>query len=413
MSNVTNIGKRANSLEKSNLYKPYSKVILTVSDDLEYTAGDDTGRTMEVTCPYGTAEMANRILSKIQGYTYQPYKASSSDLDPAAELGDGVTVGNLFGGLYSKSISFGPMYTADVSAPGEEKINYQYPYKSPEQRKITRNFKSIRTEFKVQSGLISAEVEARKSDVEKINSALKVQSESISAEVTARTGDVEKINAALKLQAESISAKVSKTGGDNASFGWQLEDDNWSVFANGQTVFKITQTEAEFAGKIIAKSGEIGGLKIDADALSTNGKTWTSEGPGIYLSPMGLKIGDGLIIDRNGNGDFAGSIRAKNVMWGTVATTDKDGNVVYFDAGHFNGGGLVDASVLGGKVGSYTLTTANMSAGINTSLGYADYAYNALNGWTNINLIKTNGIELGGHVLAFTAVNGTNVVTWH
>ena len=80
-------------IETAPALEPVSKIILMVDDDNAYVAGDDTGRTMTVTCPYGTQEMANNILAALSAYTYRPVQATEALLDPAAELGDGLTAG--------------------------------------------------------------------------------------------------------------------------------------------------------------------------------------------------------------------------------------------------------------------------------------------------------------------------------
>ena len=57
MSDVVNIRKNTESVEKQNRFDGYSKVIITVSDEVEYTAGTDSGRTLTLSCPWGTQKM--------------------------------------------------------------------------------------------------------------------------------------------------------------------------------------------------------------------------------------------------------------------------------------------------------------------------------------------------------------------
>lgn len=121
MSDVINVRKNVSSLEKQNTFDGYSKVTISVSDEMEYNAGTDTGQTLKLCCPWGTQEMANKILSSVRGFQYQPYTASGAHINPAVELGDAFSGGSVYGGIYKKEILHGPLYTANISAPGGEK----------------------------------------------------------------------------------------------------------------------------------------------------------------------------------------------------------------------------------------------------------------------------------------------------
>lgn len=323
-----------------------------MSDEMEYSAGTDSGRTLTLDCPWGTQKMAEDILSRIQGFQYQPYTADGAHIDPAAEIGDGFAAGNLYSGIYSKNVSHGALYTANVSAPGGEKINYKYEYKTPTQRKIERHYSEMKSTFKVQADQISAEVSAR---IEQGN------------ELTSR----------LDIQSDQISARVTKTGGDSSSFGWELLDDSWTVKANNTTVFRITKSGAEVRGKFIALSGKIGGLDIQSDYLSYNNQVWNgTNSRGIYIGVNGIQCGseaNGVQITPTGNlyaenGYFRGSVRAGMIDYGG-------------DDGYFNGGGISTGSIYGSRLVDNTVSTTYTSEGINESLGFADFANGVFNGW--------------------------------
>lgn len=364
MSDVINVRKSLSSLEKQDTFNGYSKVVVVVSDEMEYSAGAGSGRTLTLDCPWGTQKMAEDILSRIQGFQYQPYTADGAHIDPAAEIGDGFAAGNLYSGIYSKNVSHGALYTANVSAPGGEKINYKYEYKTPTQRKIERHYSEMKSTFKVQADQISAEVSAR---IEQGN------------ELTSR----------LNIQSGQISARVTKTGGDSSSFGWELLDDSWTVKANNTTVFQITKSGAEVRGKITALSGKIGGFDIQSDYLSYNNQTWNgTNSRGIYIGVNGIQCGseaNGVQITPTGNlyaenGYFRGSVSAGRIDYGG-------------DDGYFNGGGITSGSIsggyggqiYGGSIGNYAV-----SGGINTSLGYADFANGVFNGWNTASYVDTS-----------------------
>ena len=47
--------------------QPYSKVILWLDDENSFTAGDDTGRTLEADLSWATQAIADKMLSQIKG----------------------------------------------------------------------------------------------------------------------------------------------------------------------------------------------------------------------------------------------------------------------------------------------------------------------------------------------------------
>lgn len=331
MSDIVNVRKFVSSLEKQEEFDGYSGVTIVVSDEMEYSAGSDTGRTLTLECPWGSQKMANDILAKIRGWQYQPYTASDAHLNPAAEIGDGVSVGSVYSGIYQKDVSHGPLYTANLSAPGGEKINYKYEYKSPTTRKIERQHKEVKASLAVMADQILVEVEARESDTESLT-------------------------AALNIQAGEISAKVDRKGGDNASFGWSLTADGWTLTSNGGTVLKADKSGLSVTGKITATSGVIGGLTIKNGYLSTNGQTWGGTNTnGIYFGPNGIQLGKYFTVDSSGNltaysGKFLGTVQAGSIDYG--------GN-----AGYFDGAGLASFSVGGGQIGTDAIVNRHITSG--------------------------------------------------
>lgn len=360
MSSVVNLGRKIGSFKTSPQFDGYTKVIVIVSDDLEYSAGTDTGRTLTVNNPWGTQEMAENILKKIGGYKYQPYVAKDAILDPAAELGDGISVNSVYSGIFTRKTTFGPMCRATVSAPSEEEIDHEYPYVPKQERKVTRNLRQLTSELRVQAGLISAEVAERKSETEKLS-------------------------AELKVQAGQISAKVEKTGGNFSSFGWSLDDSSWTIKANSTDVLKATKNGLEIYGKVTATSGKIGGFNIESNYLSYNNQTWGGTNTtGIYIGTSGIQLGKNFKVDASGNltaasGTFSGYVKAGNIQYG-------DGY------GTLHASALTAHSIMGGQIGYGAISTAYTSGGINTSLGYADYANEVFNGISSAQLIGVRSL---------------------
>lgn len=348
MSNRTYLGRSMQRFTSAPQFDGFSKVIITVNDEIEYSAGTDTGRALRITNPWGTPQMAQDILNDIRGFQYQPYTAENALIDPAAELGDGVTANNVYSGLYTQKIRFGPLLTATVSAPEDEELNHEYPYKSKPNKEITREAKMLRAEMRIQADRITLEVNERKTAVEQLT-------------------------AQLQVQAGLIEAKVSKTGGNASSFGWVLTDTDWTIKANSQDILKATKTGLEVYGKITATSGKIGGFDILSNYLSYNNQTWGgTNSTGIYLGPSGFQLGKNFKVDSAGNltaasGTFTGSVNAGNIRYGG-------------SYGTFNGGGISSGSIYGNRLVGGTITRTYTNSGINAALDDGIWAANLFSG---------------------------------
>lgn len=112
--------------------------------------------------------------------------------------------------------------------------------------------------------------------------------------------DSEKLYSGLKdfptKQPSSVSKNKNVYIGTN---GIALGDGNFMVDSNG----KLYANSGTFSGTIYADGGTIGGWKIYANSLSnTDGS--------ISLSPDGLKLGNQLNIDNQGNATFGGKLSA-------------------------------------------------------------------------------------------------------
>lgn len=332
MTESFNLLRRVQSLDISPELSGYSRVTIYAGqnekgEDKIYTAGDDTGTTLEVTNEWGTQEMAEAILKKIQGWRYQPYKAGGSSIDPSAEIGDAVTISDIYGGIFAKKTTYGKYIRTDLEAPSKEEVEHEFQVQSPTDRQYARFTASVRAD--------------------------------------------------LTLKSDQIKARVEKTVGDKTSdFWWDLQADGWFVGSQSKTIFSVKEGGAEVEGEIRATSGSIGGFTIKDGYLCTNGQDWNgSNSKGIYIGPEGIQCGSearGVQLTSDGNlyaenGYFRGNVSAGKIDYG--------GN-----DGYFSGSGLVSHSVYGSQIGYSTISNAYTDDGINTSLGYADTFNDACNG---------------------------------
>lgn len=367
MSSSVNILRNMVSFDKAEQFDGFSKVIIIVSDEIEYSAGTETGRTLTLNCPWGTQEIANNILESIRGFQYQPMTADGALIDPSVEIGDGVSANGVYSGIYSISTKFNSNLPMDVSAPADEELYEEHTYIPKTEREVTRKFLDFQSQFKIQAGKISAEVEERKSDTKSIR-------------------------ATLEVQADQITAKVNKNDGSSSTFGWALETASWRIFSGSNTVLKADKNGLEVKGVIRATSGEIGGFKITSNSLTYNNQTWNgTNSTGIYIGPSGIQLGKNFKVDSAGNltaasGTFTGSVNAGNIRYGG-------------EYGTLSGKSLTVKSVSGGSGGAISyasLTTANMIDGIKSSLSYADFAHGVFNGWNKAGNIWTGQLKVTG-----------------
>ena len=286
MSGSIYVGTKAGTLQAPPAFDEYSGVILTVSDDVEpYSAGTTTGRVLEVFCPWGNQKVADRILERIRGYRYQPYTASGVDLNPAAQLGDGVTIDNTYGGLYSIETQYGAVSSSDIAAPGEEELDHEFAYEPKSQREVRRKFKNVESQ--------------------------------------------------LSLQAGQISAKVSKTGeNEDKTFEWRLTDDAWRLYSNGNLILRVNKDglwvngDGKFTGEVHAgniKAGSTAGY-VARGVLASGVRTSLSWADTAGEMFQGMRAVGNILTGRL---KVTGTVELLGYRWG-VKTAYVGGETIYY-----------------------------------------------------------------------------------
>ena len=252
MSDVVGLARNVGLVEVSPQFDNYSKVVIHVDDDTVIEVGNDTGRALEFSCPWGTQAMATAILASLTGYQYQPYKAKDALLDPAAEIGDAANIRGSYGGIYARNRNFNELMPADISAPQDEEINHEYQYEIPERREFKRS--------------------------------------------------IDDVKASLIIANDRIDASVTQTGGDNSSFGWSLTSTGHKWYANGNEVMAVTASGLKVTGEVQATTGKIGGFNITASSLWNNLSTFGgSQSSGVYIGTNGIQLGQRFKVDTSGN----------------------------------------------------------------------------------------------------------------
>ena len=157
MSDKYYVGGDITSFSDNGKYKPISRVTLLVDDENSLTAGDDTGMGIVASCPHATQAMVNALLQTMKGYQYQAYEAGAANIDPAAELGDGVTVGGIYSPL-SKLSDDGRGY-AGIASPGEAEMEDEYPSDGYITQEFNRKIAETRSSITKTSEAIMLKVE--------------------------------------------------------------------------------------------------------------------------------------------------------------------------------------------------------------------------------------------------------------
>lgn len=183
------VGLDITGFENTGKYKPISRVTLMVDDENVLTAGDDTGLEITAPCPHATQAMVNAILSQLQGYEYQSFTADAANLDPSAELGDGVTVSGLYS-FISRLEDDGEGFPS-ISAPGEVELEDDYPSAGPMTQEFNRKIAETRSTITKTAEEIRLEVE---NEIDGLSSSISVQLDSITSTVQGLNGQVSTIS---------------------------------------------------------------------------------------------------------------------------------------------------------------------------------------------------------------------------
>ena len=359
MSDRINLLKRAENVEISPLFNTYAKVILNIDDETQASAGSGAGRVLELDNPlFGSATVATKMLNRLRGYQYQPYKATGALLDPAAEIGDGISVNDVYGGLYARDRHFGHLMDADIAAPHDEELNHEYQYETPTERKLKREMGDVRATFVIQNN--------------------------------------------------KIEARVAKTGGNNSSFGWVLDDSSHTWYSGNRQVMRVSASGLEISGKVTATSGYIGsasqGFAIGSRSIY-NGMTSLTDTThnGIYIGVDGIALGRGKF-----KVDSSGNVSATNMTLSGTLTID--GKQITAESLY------TGASQAASNYGSWNGTTTtvsnnsgNWTTGANNGTSAKGKWDNALNSAIGVGTIYASGFVSSGGISASGSMSCSSI----
>lgn len=299
--------------------KTNTNIDVTISN-LHIRADQDTPTTtFTASCPWATPAIARQVLNSLDSFHYRPYQAKGARLNPITELGDNVVIDYTGYGLYSQTAKYSSELVSDISAPFEEEIDHEYPYEKSTERRFKREVRTLRAE--------------------------------------------------LSIATDQIDAKVSSVEGSQATFGWTLQKDNFTVYAGGRSVLKVTQSGAEISGRVVATSGTIGGCEID-----TNGH---------------LQVGSANIREINADRINAGTLKVQYLEQGKIDSPWLAQGAVT----ETNLGGL---SVSGGKIQGGAVSPVKTSfSGTLGQVGVNQSDIAAIKGYF-LNILTVNTLQING-----------------
>lgn len=263
MSDKYYVGGDITSFADNGKYKPISRVTLLVDDENSLTAGDDTGMEVIASCPHATQPMVNALLQTMKGYRYQAYEAGAANIDPAAELGDGVTVGGIYSPL-SKISDDGRGY-AGISSPGEAEMEDEYPSEGYITQEFNRKIAETRSLITKTSEEIMLKVEGVDGRVTSLSTSV----DGIKANISSLDGSITNIKADINGLRTTVSGKIDGSTAQSM-IDQSIDKITLSVSSSSSgTTFEILSN-----GVVVDSTGSI---DLHVDAVNIDGTLTASE----------------------------------------------------------------------------------------------------------------------------------------
>lgn len=263
MSDKYYVGGDITSFSDNGKYKPISRVTLLVDDENSLTAGDDTGMEVIASCPHATQPMVSALLQTMKGYQYQAYEAGAANIDPAAELGDGVTVGGIYSPL-SKLSDDGRGY-AGISSPGEAEMEDEYPAEGY----ITQEFNRKIAETRSTITKTSEEIMLKVKGVDGRVTSLSTSIDGIEANISSLNGSITNIKADINGLRTTVLGKIDGSTAQSM-IDQSIDKITLSVSSSSSgTTFKILSN-----GVVVDSTGSI---DLHVDAVNIDGTLTASE----------------------------------------------------------------------------------------------------------------------------------------
>ena len=301
------VGLDLTGFQDNGIQRPVSRVTLRLDNDNVLTAGDDTGMEIISDCPHATQEMVNVLLAQLKGTQYQMFGADDARLDPAAELGDGITAGGVYS-VISRLSDDGRGFPG-VTAPGEAELEDEYPAGGPMTQEFNRKMARTNSRITKTAEQIRLEVE---NEVKGLNAAITIELNKI-------TQEVNDVNAGLssKIQqtADSLTTQISNTeAGLKNEIKATADNLTVSISATDERVTTLSTTVDGINVDVNGEDGKFSKLSQNVDGVSVRvgnaeGKITTVE---TTINGLTVKDSEGTTFI-SGSKIETGSITAKQL----------------------------------------------------------------------------------------------------
>lgn len=431
------IGEKALSLTEYEKNPGITGVILWVDDNNCYQSGNDTGTVIEQDCPYASQQMADNLLSTLQGYQYQPLDANGAKLTPIAELGDGITVNGLYTQLAYQNIRFSSGEVVDVSAPGRNETLHEYKtegettkwfsHQIAETRSeiiktseeitllIDNEIQGLSSQFTVQLGQIRAEltdeINGLSASVDLKFDGLETSFEDklngLSADFDVKLNglqanfedEINGLSSTLNVKIDGIEASLEdEINGLSSSINLQIDSITSTVQGQGGQISQIQQTVTGISSQVSGLEGQVSSItqKVDNITLSvSNGSTSSS----ISLSVGGVVVSS-QTIQMNGLVTFTGLANGTTTIDGACIKTGT------IDADRLNLTGEITFTDFDNSTQN-TINNANTNA--STALSTAISVSGTVSGWTYPGTTEINGSAIRTGTVEASILRGGSI----
>jgi len=252
----TDIGYSVMNLEHSEAYEEITKVIVYLDDTNYVVAGDDTGATLECFSPFATQEIAGELLNRIAYFRYQPFKASTAFIDPAAEVGDDIEVGGVTSAIFSADNTFGALFISDIEAPTTREIEHEYPFKTKEDRQFQRTMREVGSRITQTASMIESEVAQRENGDNVLSTLIQQTTDRIEFKFD---NEFEDLHAYIRFENGNLIL-----GKENGSFQTVLSDTKLSFLENENEVAYAANNQFLMPHGVVKETLDLGGYRLDA-----------------------------------------------------------------------------------------------------------------------------------------------------
>lgn len=363
MSDKFYVGLDLTGFENNGVQRPVSRVTLRVDEERVLTAGDDSGFELAADCPHATQAMVNSILARVRGFQYQMYEASDINIDPAAELGDGITAGGVYA-VIARVDDDGSGFPS-ASAPGEAELEDEYPSGGPMTQEFNRKIAETRSRITKTAEEIRLEVE---NEMQGLSASFSVQLNSVVSRVQGVEGNV----STLTQTADSLQSQINSANGNISSISQKVDNITLSV-VNGSTssTIKLLAGGVELSSQNITMSGLVTYKGLSDGTTTINGgciKTGTIDANRLNLT------GKITFSDLNSSTQSAINSASSNASSALKAANSAASTVsgwTYGGTTYIDGSKIMADTVIASKLKGGTVQLINPAGSIAAEIGFS------------------------------------------